>query len=365
MIEEIFNMKSAADEVCEEILKQQNTGGGGILVCYGNAEYAGCVTKLLSKNGIQIDDYFTDSSENGLCYDDIKKKYKEFSVIIGFYKPEILKEKIKNLKCKQCKNIYYMKRNSIHSGGVGFGFYTSEWVRENRQLITKAYELCNDELSRKTFSLYIKARLKDDVRYLHPVYIKEQYFTKGVLAFSDNEIVVDAGAYTGDTLEAYLTLAALSFKKYYAFEPDNENYEKLLQLVKKKEIDNVKLHKSGLGERKEERIFEEKAIGSRVVEKSEENKFSCRIQIESIDEAAPDATFIKADVEGMEMELLSGARQTILRNKPKLAICVYHRAEDIFSIPLLLKEWVPEYKIYFRQHDLNQPYEMVCYALIE
>lgn len=367
MIEEIFNIKSTAEVVCEEILKHRKYGGGGILVCYGNAEYAGCVTEYLNENGIQIDDYFTDLPGDGLYYDDIKKKYDEFSVIIGFYKPKILEEKLESLKCEQCKNIYYLKRPRLFDAKTGVSFLTSKWLNEHRAFITKAYGLCDDELSRKTLLLYIKTYLTDDMSYLNQVYNKEQYFTKEMLSFSEEETVVDAGAYTGDTLESYLALAAPSFRKYYAYEPSNENYVKLEQLVNQKGFNNVILYKAGLGERKEICWFEENNLeitASRVVEEADD-KASYKIQIESIDETAPDATFIKADIEGMEMELLHGAKHTILRNKPKLAICAYHRAEDIFTIPLLLKEWVPEYKIYFRQHDLNQPHELVCYAVIK
>ena len=54
------------------------------------------------------------------------------------------------------------------------------------------------------------------------------------------------------------------------------------------------------------------------------------------------------DIEGAEKAALEGAEKTIKKYKPKLAISVYHNPEDIFEIPLLLKEYVSEYKLHFR-----------------
>jgi len=61
-------------------------------------------------------------------------------------------------------------------------------------------------------------------------------------------------------------------------------------------------------------------------------------------------TFIKADVEGMEMALLRGAIGTIRRNKPKMALCVYHYPSDLFEIPEFVRTIVPGYKFSLRQH---------------
>jgi len=55
--------------------------------------------------------------------------------------------------------------------------------------------------------------------------------------------------------------------------------------------------------------------------------------------------FIKADIEGMERNLIKGAAETIKKFKPRTAICIYHREDDPSVIEELLKEFVPGYKI--------------------
>lgn len=70
------------------------------------------------------------------------------------------------------------------------------------------------------------------------------------------------------------------------------------------------------------------------------------------------------DIEGSEYDTLIGAEKTIKSSKPSLMICVYHLPEDIFRIPLLIKQWNLGYRLYLRVYEKNG-LEMVMYATIE
>ena len=69
------------------------------------------------------------------------------------------------------------------------------------------------------------------------------------------------------------------------------------------------------------------------------------------------------DVEGAELESLKGAKKIIQRDKPKLAICIYHKPEDVITLPRYIKQLVPEYKLYLRSYS-NADNEMVLYAVL-
>jgi FkbM family methyltransferase len=76
----------------------------------------------------------------------------------------------------------------------------------------------------------------------------------------------------------------------------------------------------------------------------------------------PYVDFIKMDIEGSEFAALTGAKQTIKEFKPRLAICVYHQLMDFYELPQVVKEWNPEYKIYFQHSSLHGD-ETVFFAI--
>ena len=61
--------------------------------------------------------------------------------------------------------------------------------------------------------------------------------------------------------------------------------------------------------------------------------------------------FIKMDLEGTELDALKGAFYSIKKFIPKLAICVYHLKNDIYEIPMNLKELLPEYNFFIKQTE--------------
>jgi FkbM family methyltransferase len=82
-----------------------------------------------------------------------------------------------------------------------------------------------------------------------------------------------------------------------------------------------------------------------------ENLDNFEVNVDKIDNIAHDATFIKMDVEGAEYQALIGAVDIIKRNKPKLAISIYHNQSDLFRIFELINQMRNDYIFYFRLHN--------------
>ena len=73
--------------------------------------------------------------------------------------------------------------------------------------------------------------------------------------------------------------------------------------------------------------------------------------------------YIKMDIEGAEMNAIKGAKETIIKNKPKLAISIYHSNQDMIDIIEYVHQLVPEYRLYVRAHTMGIA-ETILYALI-
>lgn len=72
-------------------------------------------------------------------------------------------------------------------------------------------------------------------------------------------------------------------------------------------------------------------------------------------------TFIKMDIEGAEYAALKGASRIIGSQKPKLAICIYHKPQDIWELPELILQLNSEYRFYIRHYSYKDN-ETVLYA---
>lgn len=55
------------------------------------------------------------------------------------------------------------------------------------------------------------------------------------------------------------------------------------------------------------------------------------------------------DIEGEEMKALLGSDQIIRRDKPVLAISIYHKPEDFFNIKPWLQSICPDYKFIIKK----------------
>lgn len=231
---------------------------------------------------------------------------------------------------------------------------------ENAQRVNNVLSWLSDEESKETYRKVIEFRITHDIKSAPKIYdTKEQYFDKNIIK-SKNDVFVDCGAFTGDTVDCFIDFCKNNYKSIISFEPDNFNHKELCN----KNIKNMTVFKAGVWNKSTHLSFISNGSNSRIVEGTDNNDNA--IEVCAIDEVAEckEATFIKMDIEGSEKKALMGARQTIIRNKPKLAICIYHSDEDMIGIAEYLHSLVPNYRLYVR-HYFYEPIETVLYAVYE
>lgn len=180
----------------------------------------------------------------------------------------------------------------------------------------------------------------------------------------EKEIFIDAGGFDG--------LTTLRFMEWcegngysYIFEPDKKN-RVLIDNNLKQNSDYETVPKALWSRTASLAIDAKGNFASTVSELDEGQDQNPKEYIESIslDEFADDRkiTYIKMDIEGAENEALKGAERVIRGQRLKLAVSVYHRAEDIWEIPSLILRYCPDYQFYLRHYSFSD-YDTVLYAI--
>ncbi len=186
-----------------------------------------------------------------------------------------------------------------------------------------------------------------------------QYFPDDIISLTEDEIFVDCGCYDGANSLEFVERCKGKYKKIYAFEPDKVNADTIRRSLS--HLENIVVEEIGVWNKQDTLKFSSE--GNMVGKISADSGLA--IQVDTIDNVCKNekVSFIKMDIEGAEQNALLGAKETILQNNPKLAICVYHSFDDLIEIPLLINSFSSEYKLYLRHHSVWSC-ETVLYATL-
>lgn len=262
-------------------------------------------------------------------------------------------------------------KRQLNDIGIPCLTYYDYRIKNSFSKIEQVYDMFDDE-SKQIYVNVIMHKLLGDS--FADICTPNQYFC--LPEFNDilrhNEVFVDCGSYVGDVFEKFIWNFQGIFKRIYAFEPVPRLYN-ALNFRKERLICEWGLDKDKI-------ITENKFVGKcfdvHGLNVSEVITSSCindsaqkdltminQISIDEYFESSKDTpTFIKVDIEGAEMDMLEGAKEIISKNGPLLAICVYHRFTDLYTIPLTIHSFNPKYKMLLRHHS-NAEWETVLYCV--
>ena len=194
-------------------------------------------------------------------------------------------------------------------------------------------------------------------------FIFEQYRYNNDICIRSGDVVLDCGACAGDTAVWALSYGASSV---HSFEPDALNLAALNNNAARYGNGRIKIVSSAVGKETGtvQFIHDNSCVSSKIADGSASGALT--VPMTSIDAYVKEhgiaPSFIKMDVEGNEMDALAGARETLVKHRPQLAVCLYHKPSDMWTIPELIREIVPEYRYWCRK---NNPFaEFVLYGAV-
>lgn len=234
-----------------------------------------------------------------------------------------------------------------------------DYFTKNQNRIENNTLLLSDEKSVDTYLKLIRLRQFWRAEDIPQYNYFDQYFPKDIPGFMDWEkdcIYLDCGAFSGDTYEVFAHHNP-NYSTIIAFEPDPRKIESINHRC----IRDLKIIQSACMDYDGTVCFSINTGGGSKTDESGELKVPC-CKIDSVI-GEGQCHYIKMDIEGAEMNALRGASETIIRNKPRMAISIYHSDQDMVDIMEYIHQLVPEYRLYVRAHTMGIA-ETILYALI-
>jgi FkbM family methyltransferase len=239
-------------------------------------------------------------------------------------------------------------------------------ILEQADAIPAGYQLLADEASREEFLAQLRWRCLMDYDCLpEPGAPKDMYFAPDLFRLSREEVVVDCGAFDGDTMQSFLDKTNGQFRHMYLFEPDPANLRALAARIATYPADvaaRISIHPYAVGSQNGTvRFRADGDVGSKVVADGGTVEMECRT-LDTVLADGPPPTFIKMDIEGAEVQAIPGGTGIIGRCRPILAVCAYHRCDHLWIIPQLLRAAFPDCSLFLRRYA-EECWETVYYAV--
>ncbi len=264
------------------------------------------------------------------------------------------------------KNADVLCRAAVYGPGCYDISKLGKMIEKDSEEIEEVRRNLADKKSLDTFEHLLKYRVCNDAELIEKIYESghKQYFpVNEFLPVCQEEVLVDAGGYNGETSWQFAQWTGGNYSKIYILEPDRLMAAVTREYIRIKDLHDVVLVNKGAYSFETELSFHSDSLSGSSYITTDGEKV---IQTISIDEmlAGGRATFIKMDIEGAEPEALIGAEKTIVKYRPKLAISIYHNEDDLWKIPYYIKKKYPWYKLYMR-HYTQITTETVLYAVEE
>ncbi|NLL79124.1 MAG: FkbM family methyltransferase [Clostridiales bacterium] len=357
----------------EELFWNQRKTGKPVIF-WGCGNNAHIVKKILECKGIYPDAFCDNNSKlwgkkfeetEVLSYAQIKQKYSQYDMLITAAVGGAV-EIEKQLKEAGEKNkIIHMEKPFK----VDNEFLDYDYIRANIEQFETVYEFLEDNFSKELFVENVNFRLCGNKFPLLKYVDGESFFDSKLFHSFEEDNYVDVGAYTGDTLLRYYAFCGGKYKKIYAIEPDEENYEGLQMLVKLGRLKNVETFQCGAWEckdtltfftaqNKNKRNFDSPNFFKNMSETipsscgiEEEDFMEEKIEVNTVDNLlqGEPCGILKINALAADFQTLRGCKKTIQQYKPVIVGEFGTRKENLTEMLLYMKELNDNYRVFLRQ----------------
>jgi len=312
---------------------------------FGRNEFALSIASFVEVDGF-IDD-FTDEQDYLnkpiVKIEDVPKNALIVSSLIG--KPLLAEKRLNEYEFNHLDYYAFYKYSALKLQQVMFWEGFVDDFKINRGKYEEIYSLLVDDISKNQFEKIINFRLSYNLDFMRGFKAIEelQYFEGFLPLKTSGESFVDVGGFDGYTSEEFIKRCP-DYKSVYFFEPEERN----MNISKKRfeNNENINFFQMGLSDKKEALRFDIGGSSSKISENG-----SVQIEVDKLDDLISDpVTFIKMDIEGAERNAIDGAKETIKKYHPILALCVYHQFDDFWQIPNQIFNIRNDYKIYLRHY---------------
>lgn len=231
----------------------------------------------------------------------------------------------------------------------GEALFDKAFFEAHKDALIAARACLFDEGSRRIFDLILAYKLTGRYELLRAA-VTEQGADEALLALKDVRSMADLGAYTGDTVREMLKIAPLTFA--LAVEPDKRSFRKLSAFAEGVSDCVIECYNAAVSDTEGVAAFDasgNRNAGLHTGRESQESTVKTAPVDALLNGRAVD--YLKFDVEGAEAAALRGSAKTIANERPRMRVACYHRSEDLFTLPLLLRELAPGYRLFLVRRD--------------
>lgn len=237
---------------------------------------------------------------------------------------------------------------------VGDGLFDADFVRQHREELDRTRALLADGESQRIFDLTVAYKLSGRAEYLFEAANDRAQTLEQMVQPRTLRTVLDLGAYTGDTVRELLEAGARP-EWVFAVEPDERTVKKLTAYAQEEMRTSVLPVHAAAWDRRETLRFS--AAGNRGAALGTGAGRTVEVPGIPGDEVLGEtrADYIKFDIEGAEQQAIEGLQTHIARDLPTLLVSVYHRNEDLFALPLMIRERFAGYRAFYLRRFAGLP----------